>query len=113
VPLADAVFNVSRASLLTLGLATADWELIGRGLHDRLHQSQRAHLFPRSASLLQRAASLGALGATISGAGPTVLVWCHYEQTSAVMTQLQRECEGWATVLRAPFESQGADVRSL
>ena len=26
-------------------------------------------------------ATLGALGATISGAGPTVLVWCHYEQT--------------------------------
>ncbi|MGZ4350228.1 MAG: homoserine kinase, partial [Solirubrobacteraceae bacterium] len=40
VALEDAVFNVAAASTLTLGLATADWELIAAGLHDRLHQSQ-------------------------------------------------------------------------
>jgi homoserine kinase len=113
VPMADAVFNVACAATLTLGLATGDWDLISAGLRDRLHQPHRAHLFPRSAQLLERAPSLGALGATISGAGPTVLVWCHYEQTAAVVGRLQREAEGWATVLRAPFESQGADVREL
>ena len=113
VPMADAVFNVACAATLTLGLATGDWDLISAGLRDRLHQPHRAHLFPRSAQLLERAPSLGALGATISGAGPTVLVWCHYEQTAAVVGRLQREAEGWATVLRAPFETQGADVREL
>jgi homoserine kinase len=113
VPMADAVFNVACAATLTLGLATGDWELISAGLRDRLHQPHRAHLFPRSAQLVERAPSLGALGATISGAGPTVLVWCHYEQTAAVVGRLQREAEGWATVLRAPFETQGADVREL
>jgi homoserine kinase len=56
---------------------------------------------------------MGALGATISGAGPTVLVWCRYEQTGAVMERLQHEAEGWAAVLRAPFEPHGADVREL
>jgi homoserine kinase len=113
VPMADAVFNVACTATLTLGLATADWDLISAGLRDRLHQPHRAHLFPRSAQLLERAPSLGALGATISGAGPSVLVWCHYEQTAAVVGGLQREAEGWATVLRAPFETQGADVREL
>ncbi len=113
VPMADAVFNVACAAILTLGLARGDWELITAGLRDRLHQPHRAHLFPRSAQLLERAPSLGALGATISGAGPTVLVWCHYEQTAAVVSRLQREVDGWATVLRAPFETQGADVRGL
>jgi homoserine kinase len=113
VPMADAVFNVACTATLTLGLATGDWDLISAGLRDRLHQPHRAHLFPRSAQLLERAPSLGALGATISGAGPSVLVWCHYEQTAAVVGRLQREAEGWATVLRAPFETQGADVREL
>jgi homoserine kinase len=113
VALPDAVFNVACASLLTLGLATADWELIAAGLRDRLHQPYRAHLFPRSAALLDRAPSVGALGATISGAGPAVLVWCHYEQTGSVIERLSHETDGWATVLRAPFESQGADVREL
>ena len=75
VPMGDAVFNVSRASLLVLGLARGDLELVARGLEDRLHQPRRASLYPRSMELVSRATSLGALGATISGAGPTVLVW--------------------------------------
>jgi homoserine kinase len=113
VPLADAAYNVACASLLMRGLAGPDWELIAAGLDDRLHQPYRAHLFPRSAALLERAPALGALGATISGAGPTVLCWCHYEQTGGVMEALTRETSDWAIVLRAPFESQGADVREL
>jgi len=113
VPMADAVANVAHASLLVLGLARGDWDLVARGLADRLHQPHRAHLFPRSMELVQRAPALGALGATISGAGPTVLVWCHYEQTGAVLEALRREAGDWAQVLRAPFETHGADVRAL
>lgn len=113
VPLADAVFNIAQASTLMLGLARTDWDLIAAGLHDRLHQPPRAYLYPRSAELLERATAVGALGATISGAGPAVLVWCRYEQTGAVIEALSNETEGWATVLRASFEPQGADVREL
>jgi homoserine kinase len=113
VPLADAVFNVAEAATLILGLAGPDWDLIAAGLRDRLHQPHRAHLYPRSVELVEHATAVGALGATISGAGPSVLVWCHYEQTGAVMDALERETAGWARVMRAPFESQGADVRGL
>jgi homoserine kinase len=113
VPLQEAVFNVAHGALLTLGLAKGDWDLVGRGLQDRLHQHQRAHLFPRSFELAGRARELGALGATISGAGPTVLVWCFYEQTGAVVVALQAEIEGWATLLRVPFEPQGAYVGGM
>ncbi len=113
VPIGDAVFNIAAASTLTLGLATGSWDLIAAGLVDRLHQAHRAHLYPRSAELLRHATEQGALGATISGAGPTVLVWCSYEQTGAVMERLKGAADGWAEVIRAPFESQGADVRSL
>jgi homoserine kinase len=113
VPLADAVYNVSHAATLILGLANDDFELIAAGLKDRLHQPYRAALYPRSAKLLEQAPSMGALGATISGAGPTVLVWCHYEQTGPVVGVLEREVTDWATVVRAPFESHGADVRGL
>jgi homoserine kinase len=113
VPLADAVFNVAHAALLTLGLARGDWDLLARGLQDRLHQRQRSQLFPRSFELALRARELGALGATISGAGPTVLVWCFYEQTGAVAEALRGEIDGWATLLRTPFEPQGAYVVEL
>jgi homoserine kinase len=113
VPMQDAVFNVAAASTLTLGLATGDWDLIAQGLADRLHQPRRAHLYPRSAELVQAATTYGALGATISGAGPTVLVWCTIDQTGRVIERLRRAADGWAEVLRAPFESDGADVREL
>lgn len=113
VPLSDAVFNVAHASLLTLGLARGDWDLVARGLHDRLHQRPRSPLFPRSYELALRARELGALGASISGAGPTVLFWCFYEHTGAVVQALQSQIAGWATLLRAPFEAQGAFVQGL
>jgi homoserine kinase len=115
VPIGDAVFNVAHAAMLIRGLSTGDFELIAAGLADRLHQPPRAHLYPRSAEVLTEAATprIGALGATISGAGPTVLVWCHYEQTGNVVDALMRHTRGWATLMRVPFESQGADVRSL
>lgn len=113
VPLGDAVFNVAHGALLTLGLARGDWDLVARGLKDRLHQDQRAQLFPRSHELMKSARELGALGATISGAGPTVLIWCFYEQTGAVVEALQGRIDGWATLLRAPFEPQGAYVGEL
>jgi homoserine kinase len=113
VPIESAVFNISHVAMLTLGLATADWDLISAGLRDRLHQPQRAHLYPRSADLLEHARSLGALGATISGAGPSVLVWSRYDQTGVVFEALRRETAGWAHVMLAGFEPQGADVRSL
>jgi len=113
VPLADAVFNVAHGALLTLGLVRGDWDLLARGLQDRLHEQRRSVLFPRSYELASRASELGALGATISGAGPTILVWCFYEQTGAVAEALRAEVEGWARLLRTPFESQGAYVGEL
>ena len=109
----EAVFNVAHTALLTLGLARGDWDLLARGLQDRLHEARRASLFPRSYELAMRARELGALGATISGAGPTLLVWCFYEQTGAVAEALGPEIEGWARLLRTPFEPQGAYVKEL
>jgi homoserine kinase len=113
VALRDAVFNVGAVASLVRGLSISDWDLISAGLGDRLHQPARAHLYPRSMELVQHAPRLGALGATISGAGPSVLVWSHFEQTGMLVDALGREARGWAEVLRVPFESQGADVRSL
>ena len=113
VPMADAVFNTAHGALLMLGLARGDFDLIARGLADRLHQPRREHLYPRSMALVRRAPALGALGATISGAGPTVLVWCHVQKTAAVRDALEREAAGWADVIPAPFEPHGADVRRL
>ena len=113
IPMADAVHNIAHASLLVLGLVRGDLDLVARGLSDAIHQPRRASLYPRSFELLERARRFGALGATISGAGPSVLFWTHYESTGAVLHRLRAEVAGWADVLHVPFEPQGADVRAL
>ena len=112
VPLEDAVHNAAHAALLILGLARGDLDLVGRGLSDRIHQPRREPLYPRSMELLRRARELGAIGASISGAGPSVLFWCHWEQTGNLFEALRAtapDCD----VRRAPFTPQGADVRAL
>ncbi len=110
VPISDAVFNVAHASMLVLGLARGDLGLVARGLGDRLHQPRRAHLYPRSWALIERSRELGALGATISGAGPSVLVWSDFDSTGAVAARLRAEVSEWAEVLRVPFTGAGATV---
>ena len=113
VPLADAVANVSAASRLVLGLQTADLDLVGAGLADKIHQGRRRELYPRSMELVDTATDLGALGATISGAGPTVLVWTTWQDAGKVAEALEGRCTGWADVRRLPFTPLGADVPEL
>lgn len=113
VPLADAVANVSAAALLVLGLRSADLDLISRGLRDSIHQPRRRELYPRSMEIVDTAAELGALGATISGAGPTVLVWTTWQDAGNVAAALEDRCAGWAEVRRLPFAPLGADVPEL
>ena len=95
VPIGDAVHNVAHAALLVLGLARDDLSLVARGLSDRIHQPRRRALYPESMDLVDRAADLGAVGATISGAGPTVLFWCHWQATGALVERLRGEVPGW------------------
>jgi homoserine kinase len=113
VPLADAVANVSAASRLVLGLQRADLDLVAAGLADRIHQPRRRALYPRSMELVDGAKELGALGATISGAGPTVLIWTTWQEAGNVTEALETRCAGWAEVNRLPFSPHGADVPEL
>ncbi len=113
VPLADAVANISAVAQLVLGLQSADLDLVSRGLADAIHQPRRRDLYPRSMEIVDAAAELGALGATISGAGPTVLVWTTWQDAGNVAAALEARCAGWAEVRRLPFTPQGADVPEL
>lgn len=113
LPLAEAVESIGNAVNVALGLQRGDLELLGRGLTDVLHQPRRAHLYPESARLVEAARGFGAIGATISGAGPTVLIWTTWEETGSVIARARQAMgEGW-TIERVPFASQGLDVSEL
>ena len=113
IPVADAVANVASAAHLALGLSRGDFDLIAAGLTDSLHQERRRNLFPKSMEIVESAREIGAIGATISGAGPTVLVWSGWQETGGVVAGLNERCEGWADVKRVGFSPLGADVPEL
>lgn len=113
VPMADAAFNVGQAMALAAGLASRDLDLLARGLGDRLHQPYRAHLYPRSADLLANAKTLGALDGTISGAGPTVLLWCERDQIPTVLQAAKEFSRGWADAFAVDPSERGAEATLL
>jgi homoserine kinase len=71
----DAVYNISRALLLTKALESGRLARLSEYMKDRLHQPYRAKLVPGLEDALAAAVEAGAAGAALSGSGPTVLAF--------------------------------------
>ncbi len=72
---ADAVANVQNAMLLLAALTQGRPDLLAAALEDRIHQPYRAALCPLLPCLQELTATEGILGAVLSGAGPSVLIF--------------------------------------
>lgn len=73
VSMKDAVYNLSRATLLVAALATGRLDLLKVATQDRLHQPYRERLVPGLRAVIQAALDAGAKAAALSGAGPSVI----------------------------------------
>ena len=82
VPLADYVRQSASLAGFVAGCYTGDYELIGDCLRDHIVEPQRAPLIPGFASVKAAAIEAGALGASISGSGPTVFAWVTSEEAA-------------------------------
>jgi homoserine kinase len=89
VPHVDAAFNLGRVGLLVAGLADHRM-LVPAATEDRLHQDQRAVLFPQAPAILAGLRASGALGACWSGAGPTLLAITSVTSVDAVLAAGRR-----------------------
>jgi homoserine kinase len=83
----DAVFSVARATLLGAALAAGDPRLLSASADDRLHEPYRAAQAPHLEAI-RADLPPGALGATLSGSGPTVIVWAEQESAGPVAAEL-------------------------
>jgi homoserine kinase len=84
----DAVFSAGHAALLGAALAAGDPDLLSASAADRLHEPYRASLVPQLAAIRDDLPP-GALGATLSGAGPTVLVWAEKGRATETIVALK------------------------
>lgn len=110
IPLSAHVEQSARLGALIAGCFTADIELIGRALSDRLIEPSRAPLVRGFARVKAAALQAGALGCTLSGSGPSVFAWCDgddeaAEVASAMLEAFAREdvrARAWVSPVDAP-----------
>ena len=102
----DAAFTAGRAALLGAGLVAGSAELLAVAFHDRLHEPYRAPLAPLLGSVRDRL-PVGAVGATLSGSGPTVIVWAREETAVVCVGELEERFPD-ARVLRLAVAQVGA-----
>lgn len=76
IPLKDAITQWGNVGGLIAGLYTNDYELIGRSLNDVIVEPLRKGLIPGFDITKFAAIENGALGAGISGAGPSIFALC-------------------------------------
>jgi homoserine kinase len=106
VPHGDAAYTAGRAALLGAALAAGSAELFAGALDDRLHEPYRASGSPLLAEVRARLPSR-ALGATLSGSGPSVIVWAREEHAAACAAELEAGFPD-ASVLRLAASPAGA-----
>ncbi|KFM14442.1 Homoserine kinase protein [Marine Group I thaumarchaeote SCGC AAA799-D11] len=75
IKLTDSILNLSNATTIVAGFMKKDPELIGNSIKDVIVEPARQHMIPGFTKVKQNALKAGALGVTISGAGPSVIAF--------------------------------------
>lgn len=101
-PLHEVVAHTAHLAQFLLGLQRGDAGLVRAGLRDVLVEPRRAPLIPGFAQVKQAALDHDALGASISGGGPSVFAW--FASKAAA--------EAAAPAMRGAFADAGFDARA-
>ncbi len=101
--LSDFVAQSANLALVLCGCHNGDADLVRAGLRDVLVEPRRAALIPGFAQVKQAALDHAALGASISGAGPSVFAW--FDSRAAAETA--------ATPMRNAFTQAGIASESF
>ncbi|QLH03915.1 homoserine kinase [Nitrosopumilus oxyclinae] len=75
IKLSDSILNLSNAAAIVVGFMKKDSEIIGNSIKDVIVEPARQHMIPGFIKVKENAIKAGALGVTISGAGPSVIAF--------------------------------------
>ncbi|MDH5658584.1 MAG: homoserine kinase [Nitrosopumilus sp.] len=75
INLSDSILNISNAAGIVAGFMRKDPELIGSSIKDVIVEPARQHMIPGFLKVKENALKVGALGVTISGAGPSIIAF--------------------------------------
>jgi len=103
----DAAANAAHAALLGAAIASGDPVLLGDAFSDRLHEQYRIGGAPLLKALRERPPAAAA-GVTLSGSGPSVVVWAEPDRAAAVAQELTSLLPDDTTVLTLRVAREGA-----
>ena len=113
VPLSDVVWQQANLAGFLAGCFTRDLHLIRVSLEDVVIEPQRSDLIPGFKQVKSAALENGALGCSISGAGPSVVAWAEEVTAPAIRDAMVKafeahglHCDAWI----APIDGEGARV---
>lgn len=110
VKIKDAVFNISRSSLLVSALLVGDAGLLKEAMQDRLHQPYRAPLIPGLLEVIEEIGCISGVGVALSGAGPSLICVSERSVAAAFYEQVQemlvKKQNGYSAKL-VDFDLQG------
>lgn len=113
-PRTDFVYNIGHSSLLVAALAQGRLDLLATAMRDRLHQPYRTKLIPGLRELLADATQHGALGAALSGAGPTTLFFFSGDEQKqsllAFITEIMAQYRISYRIMELPIDNQGVRI---
>ncbi|MBN1622660.1 MAG: homoserine kinase [Endomicrobiales bacterium] len=113
VLLQDAVFNISHSAIILAAIIKKNYEMLGMGMKDKLHQPYRKKLVPGLERVISSAEKAGAYGSSLSGAGPSVLSFCPINKAEKVgksMMQTWKKMRINSRYFILDFDSQGAKI---
>ena len=108
----DAIYNISRSSLLVASIATGKLEMLSTAMNDKLHQPYRSTLIPGFDDVADAAISAGALCIALSGAGPTIAAYClhNMEKVGTSMQHVFMQHDIPSEILVLCTDSEGAKI---
>jgi homoserine kinase len=105
----DAAANAGYAAMLGAAIAAGDGALLRDAFHDRLHEPYRVAATPLL-QLLQASPPAGSAGVTLSGSGPSVVVWVPPERAGGVAAALEDSLPDDTRVLQLRVAQEGAKL---
>ncbi|MGB0993584.1 MAG: homoserine kinase [Akkermansiaceae bacterium] len=87
IPLENVTQQVGNLGGLICGIIQEDYGMISRSIHDVIAEPRRQRLIPEFYRVKRAAMSAGALGFSISGAGPSVFALCEGKSTAKAVSK--------------------------
>lgn len=109
IPLNDAVFNLSRASMIASIFANKRWHLLKFVGDDKIHQDLRMNLFPALFSVRKEAMKNGALMSVLSGSGSSFISICYRDDSARIASALAKKFVDFR-VLDLEFDNNGISI---